>query len=356
MSNLSVLNSNDLFDHSLQEIDKMQKQISTEIAQLATFNINEIDISQSDIDVYDFLFAAVFGLIGAAVSSNNLVKTKFDSIHTDASKNNPQTVLGNLLHHKGDAIDTINGKFIKRDGTNADLMFHRVLWGHDPLSLGKDNPFRLMINSHGMLKGITMAFQHLVADIFSKQGLPLPGHSFLDKVNFDGKLSNSFVEISKSLGNSRVEQQEIFSRMFTIRAQDILSQGFVWAACKGYFYYRGIEDTERRRQIKIISYSTNFFAHAGIGALRQGGIPYIHWPALTALVKEFSGMYLNSYKEIRRLESITESIIKENDAIEKKVFKTGVGLVTYTDSNDYINELVSHEKKVMDIIDFFEED
>jgi hypothetical protein len=354
-----------IYISSLNLLDELQLKIQKESSELSKFKIEQIENipSCADMDSYDYLFAAVFGIIGAVISSSDLVKHNFDKIHTDASKEMPDTLLGKLLNHNGDSIDQINGKFIKRDGSNADLMFHRLLWGHDPLSFGSDNPFALMMQSNGKLKAIFNVFQHLVADIFSKQGLPVPGHSFFDQINSEGKLTNQFAEISKYLANNnRVKSQDVFSRMFTIRAQDIAAQGFVWAACNAYIYARKIKNSTRIHQIKIMSYCVNFFAHAGIGAIKQGGVPYINWAALSMIIKEIAYLYIDSYKEIRRLEKITDTLVKKSreliengDRLETSVFKTGKGLISHTSYLGYVQEFEEEEKDSMNLVDFFEE-
>jgi len=99
----------------------------------------------------------------------------------------------------------------------------------------------------------------------------------------------------------------------------------------------------------------NFLAHALIGSIRQGGVPYISWPALTMIVKEVTSLYITSNKETKRLQSITDSIIKENIQLEKQVFDTGSDLVSYSSADGYIAELKSQDKKFQDLIDFFEE-
>lgn len=347
-----------VYDNSLDCLEKLQKRIRDESEELADFNINEVQNISADIDVYDFLFGVLFGVIGATVSSSEKIKALFDGIHIDSSSAHPSNVLGKLLQHSGDPIDKIEGKFIKRDGTSADLMFHRLFWGHDPLSFGSDNPFNLMVQNNGILAGIFLAFRHLIADTFSKQGLPIPGHSFIDFQNPDtGKLSNYLTDISRECAsNNRIKSQDVFSRMFTVRAQDIMAQGSVWAVCEAYFKSRNINDRTRMRQTKIIAYSTSFFTHAGIGAIRQGGIPYINWIALGQLIKEIAGLFIDSYEEIRTLERITDSIIEYNDGLEKQIWLTGGKLPSYKNSLEYIQEIKDQGTKIKELIDFWEEE
>jgi hypothetical protein len=344
-----------LYDMSLKQLDKLKIEVEkTSIDLENAININ-VRKTASDLDGYDYLFASIFGILGAVLSTSKSIEDFCNQIHRDASEKSPKTFIGKVLNHKGDIIDQVDGSFINRNGQMADIKFHRLLWGHDPLSFGGDNPFYLLIQQNRLLKGVVQVFRHLIADTFSIQGLPIPGHSFLDKQS-GGKTTNLLKEMSMKLAdNNRGKAGEYFSHMFTIRAQDIAGQGFVWATSKAYFYARGIDDIARMRQYKIISYAVNFFAHAGVGAIRQGGVPYISWPALAALVKETAGLFIDSYKEIRQLEKITDNLVSENIKLEKQVFSTGADLKSYDDSNGYIKELKKQDKIFEDLVSFFEE-
>lgn len=353
-----------VYECSQKQLDKFQIEVHNASIDLENaININ-VDKTPSDLDMYDYLFASVFGILGAVLSTNKHVDAFCKQIHTHASgnyktkSNNIQKFFGDILYHNGDSIDQIGGSFINRFGDNTNnIGFHRLLWGHDPVSLGKDNPFYLMIKEHGLLNGAVKAFRHLVADTFSSQGLPIPGHSFFDSKGANGKPTNLFLETSMKLANNDpIAAQKSFSRTFTIHAQDIVAQGFVWAAAKAYFFARGIDDLTRMRQYKIVTYAVNFFTHAGIGAIRQGGIPYISWPALTALIKETAGLFIDSYREIRKLESITDNIIADNIELERQVFATGSDLKSYSDSRGYIMELQNQDKIFSDLVSFFEEE
>lgn len=366
-----------MYLESINELETMRQKLLDEHIEIEKILQREIELefvnSTSNLDVYDYLFAVFFGIAGAMISTNSQIEKFLDQIHKHASgskgdSNSVQAVIGNLLKHQGDAIDIPEGasNFINRKGGNSYGLFHRLFWGHDILSTSDDNPFCLMVKSNGLLLGIIQASRHLIADTFSKQGLPLPGSSYLDYMKDDGKLSNTLLSISQELaaknGNKSMAH-EYYRHMFTIRAQDIAAQGLVWASAKAYFKFRGIKDSIRQRQYKVISYSVNFIMHFLIGSLKQGGVPYISWPALTMVVKELGGLFLTSRKEVKRLDRITEQLVKENvvlitrgDMLEKQVLDTGRLLTIRESSLEYMQDYLDEEESSLDFIDFLEED
>lgn len=365
MSEIASLHKYNNILMDLENVSSVSDQMKMEIMNI---NIDDITI-ESDIDIYNFIFASVFGILGATISSSEAIEKFTDKIHDISSgknvqnPNQVQTLLGNLLRHNGDNIDVAvltdgNKSFLNRGGNPSGPFMHRLLRGHDPLSIQGDNPFQLLCSQYGFTKGVTQVLRHLIADTFSKEGLPIPGHSNFDFKRSDGSLSNYFIEISKNLAKQspNADMRSVYEGIFTIKAKDIASQGLVWALCKAYFLFRGIDDSTRQRQIKIISYGMNFFTHAGIGMARQGGIPYIHWPALVMLSKEFASIYLDSYKEIRELENKTISLVSSNDKLEAKVFATGKNIKTINSADDYFDNLNKEISAFDDLTNFFEEE
>ena len=67
-------------------------------------------------------------------------------------------------------------------------------------------------------------------------------------------------------------------------------------------------------------------------------------------------MFIDSYKEIRQLENITDKIVADNIALEKQAYATGADLISYKDSTGYIRELQQQDKKYNDLVSFFEEE
>lgn len=119
---------------------------------------------ESNLDGWDYCYAVAIGLAGVLISTNEEFGRYLDQIHKVASGASGeydrfQTFLGNILHHKGDHIDVMGDTFINRDKQNAYGLFHRLLWGHDILDVGEDNPFKLMYKQDG-LRGILLPLKY----------------------------------------------------------------------------------------------------------------------------------------------------------------------------------------------------
>ncbi|AIQ56178.1 hypothetical protein [Paenibacillus borealis] len=351
-----------VFENSLLQLDQLEQNIQLIHRDILNISYLEVNRSPSALDGYDYAFALVFGVLGGIASSNKRIEVMLDKVHTDSSKSNPKAFLGKLLQHNGDEIDqaTMSGGlkgFINRDyESRPEVGFHRLMRGHDPFSMSGDNPFQLLCNQHGLLKGILQVFRHLTADTFSKQGLPIPFHSFFDYEK-DGKLSNWLLKITKeSVKAADVNQVTAFNHMFTVRMQDIGVQGLVYALCRAYFFAHDIKDDIRKSQVKIIAYTSCFFTHGITGMVRQGGVPYINWPTLSMLMKEMFVLFKLNYQEIKSLERVTASLVTENRLLERKVYETGNSLVSHVDGSGYIRELQKQDRIFEDLVDFFEED
>lgn len=376
------MNEDLLYMNSIQQIDLLRNKLLKEkidIERIMRIDLNEnIQNLNSNLDFFDLVFAIVFGIIGANLSTNYEIAEFSKKIHdytypgSKKSLNKLQIFLGRILEHHGDKIDYSDETkiFKNRAGNNADGLFHRLYWGHDILSISSDNPISLMCKDNGILLGIIKTLRHLISDTCSKQGLPLPGSSFFDYTNSDGKVSNYILDIVKKAveesnngKNDRILMQEYYRHAFTIRMQDVMSQGFVYACSKAYFIFRDINNPIRQKQYKTISYITNFLTHALIGAVKQNGFPYINWTALMMTIKEITGLVSDSNKITNRLAVITEKIIDENfeliqrgNIIEKRVLKTSLELDNMENSLEFIQMYFKEEESSMDIIDIFEED
>lgn len=320
--------------------------------------------SESALDGWDYCYAIAIGLAGIYISTNASFAQYLDEIHKAASGASGdydffQTVLGNLLHHKGDAIDSINGTFKNRNGTNAYGLFHRLLWGHDPLSIGVDNPFRLMFQQRGMF-GIVQTVRHLLADTASKQGLPLPGSSFFDIVDENDKTSNYLIKIAQNLSQetfgNKAKAQEIYAHIATVRAQDIAGGIVVKSLSELYFKARKICDDIRCAEIRLIAYAVNFFGEAVVGCVRQNGVPYINIPLATAMAFSFGYFcHLNS-KKVHLLSERTDELHTETEELMYKHDKFIVKLPSYKDGVAYIEALDETDKNYYELISFFGED
>lgn len=308
-----------IYQNALCEIDRISADIEKSIA--FDPNLIIIEKSESTLDVADYCFTFLFGLLGAIISTNEKLEAYLADIHKAASEADGeydkfQLLMGKVLHHKGDSID----KMCRRDGSSTYIMFHRLLWGHDILSGGGDNPFRLMISQeNSKIRGVLQALRHLIADTMSKQGLPMPGSSVLDYVNEDGKTTNYVIDLANNLSieafDNKAMSQEIYSHLFTIRAQDIAGGVLAKVLTEVYFKARKIEDKLRKSQMLFMVYAINFFAEAVIGAVKQKGVPYVNIPVATSMMVSFAKFCYYDAKETRFLTKETERLTQISEEI-----------------------------------------
>lgn len=349
---------------SMDKLNSLSLQCKSEIGSWGVIDVDAIEKSDSQLDAWDYCFSLGIGLAGASISTNEQLGTYLNDIHHAASGatgdySKLQAFLGSLLHHKGDAIDKLATEktFINRKYDSAYVLFHRLLWGHDVLSFHDDNPFKLMFDQQGV-SGILQAVRHLIADTTSKQGLPIPGSSYLDYVKEDGKLSNYLILISQNLSKESVgnlrNAQAVYSHMFTVRAQDIMSGGAIAGLNTMYFKVRGITDTIRKIQIRLISYSVAFFAQAILGAVKQGGVPFVNIPLAAVIFKNLGQLYYFNIKEVRDLRDKTYELIAADDELVNQVSANGEDVPSYNNADKYLLELEKQEKSVDSLLDFFE--
>ena len=348
-------------------LNAVEDSIMQAIAETATSIEADIALaekSSSSLDAWDYCYAIAIGLAGVFISTSEDFGHYLDQIHKAASGNSGeydrfQTFLGKMLHHEGDYIDMIDSSFKNRNGDNAYCLFHRLLWGHDIFSVGEDNPFALMCKQKGLV-GILQAVRHLLADTASKQGLPLPGSSFLDVVNDNNKTSNYLIKIAQQLSEEttglKTDAQEIYSHIMTIRAQDIAAGAVVKAMSELYFLIRRVKDNIRRTEIRLIAYAVNFFGEAVVGCMRQNGVPYINIPLAGAMSFSFAQFcYLNS-KEIQQLSEMTETLHTQTIIVASKP-QNSILILDAHDSADAIVEAADiADANIEELLDFFSEE
>ncbi|MEE0955328.1 MAG: hypothetical protein U0L49_05850 [Eubacterium sp.] len=309
------------------QIDRMILESGNAIKNLEAVDTRKIEKSESDLDAWDYCFCLAIGLTAPYISTDEVLQQYLTGIHDCASEANGeydflQKSLGLLLHHKGDPIDQFDKKFIKRDRENAYILFHRLLWGHDPFSIKEDNPFYLMIKKQG-LSGIIQAVQHLLADTTSKQGLPFPGSSYFDFADENGTLSNYLIKISQDLSvdavGSKRAAQEIYAHMFTVRAADLIGGGTIFAISEIYFMARKIKDIIRISQFRLISYSVCFWLQMLIGISGEKGLPFVNYPAGYGMLKNFVKLYVASDLETKEIVKKQKLSQKETERLERIV-------------------------------------
>lgn len=309
-----------------REIDSYEQAFCTDRA------LDSKERLDSDMDEGDIAFCIVAGIACAVFSTTKTVAEWFEGVHDSASGNGKQLdvvqkILGGVLNHEGDDIDLFSDKahFVTRDGENAYPLFHRLLFGHDILSNGgegyiNDNPFVLMMEQKGAkLPGIIQAVRHLLADTMSKQGLPLPGSSYLDTTRENGRPWNKIIDWSQDLavrayGDKR-KAEELYERVFTVRFQDVATSGLIEVLNVSYVRVRGVTDDTRRAQIRLLSIAVSFFGEAAIGALRQKGVPYINNSMLPQLVQAYVALVGKSCLETAKLHRETNRVLREGDAV-----------------------------------------
>lgn len=354
-----------IMQDSINSLNCLSVQCQKEIESWGYINTDIIlQKSASSLDVWDYCFSIAIGMLGARITTSSQLENYLINVHKAASNTSGnytglQKILGMLLEHKGDSIDKIAADkcFKNRANENAYGLFHRLLWGHDILSVQGDNPFRLMIEQQGV-SGILQAVRHLIADTMSKQGLPLPGSSFLDYTKNNGKISNYLIKIAQDFAQESVQNknyaQTIYSHMFTIRAQDIMGGSIISAVSAAYFKIRDIQDSLRRVQFCLIAYSVAFFGQAILGAAKQAGVPFINIPLATVIFKNLIQLYYFSIKETRQLHDRTQELIKRGNVLTEKVKATDEEVTEYNNANDYLDELSKGQRNVDSLIEFFE--
>ena len=352
------------YHDALQQVDQSISDAVQEWPTPYETDINNAVKSASALDAWDYCYAIAIGMAGVFISTNEAFGQYLDRIHKAASGASGdydkfQSFLGDALCHKGDPIDAIEMPFQNRNGGNAYCIFHRLLWGHDTLSIKGDNPFALMFEQRG-LSGILQAVQHLLADTMSKQGLPLPGSSFLDVVDENNKTSNYLIQIAQQLSEettgTKASAQELYSRMMTIRAQDVTAGVVVKLVTELYFYIRQIQDNIRRSEIRLIAYAVNFLGEAVVGCFRQKGVPYINIPLAGAMGMSFAQFCYYNNKEIKKLSAATDEIHSEVEALEAKGDQSILTLPVAESAEALIEATDAAEKNVADLIQFFGED
>lgn len=355
-----------ILQNSISDLDSLSLKSKDEMETWGYIDADCLEKSDSSLDTWDYCFSIALGLVGATISTNKQLENYLKDIHNAASGASGdydmfQKALGTLLHHQGDAMDKYyeSRPFINREYENANGLFHRLLWGHDILSLSNDNPFKIMVEQKG-LWGIVQVVRHLLADTMSKQGLPLPGSSFLDYRNENGKISNYLISISQNISDEAYgtrlmsKAQQVYSHMFTLRAQDIMAGGAIAGLDAIYFKIREIEDDIRRAQVRLISYSVSFFSEAIIGSIKQGGVPYVNLPLASAMFKNLVQLYYFSVKQTRQLHDRTFELIARGEELENMVNNTGEGLQPYNSSDEYCAEILKEQNNVDSLIEFFE--
>ena len=335
-------------------------QMNQCIEELSSFDLSVRPVAE--LSAVDYSFAMLLGFVGALITSGKNVEIMLDKLHQIASEapkagdDISKKIIKFLMGHHGDYIDSvpvedINGtarKFVTRQAQESGNTYimngsstgpHRIFWGHDLLSLSKDNPFLIMQKQLPGIKGIVQVFKHLTADMFSKQGLPIPTSSWWDYsyTNEKGvkKVGNKLLDYCNNLYKN-IERKDkikvtganndIFNHMFSIHIQDIGTQKLGTVLCDRYLSYQKISNKVIQHQFKLIFSAVLFYMNSLFGAIKYH-IPYINWPAGLMMIKELACMLCGSNMETRRLQKVTDNLLKQTEVLERR----GNFLVSYVD-------------------------
>lgn len=344
----------DIYNNALIEIENTSKEIEDELNYHIDIQ-NVMDVP-STLDKLDYCYVFLFGMMGALLSTNGKLRKYLANIHNAASKvggkdkyDDFQILMGNLLEHHGDSIDDN----IKELGP----AFHRVLYGHDILSVSEDNPFLLMINQKkSIIGGIFQAFRHLLADTMSRQGLPIPGSSWLGYIDENGKKTNYLIELSKSLSkDSKVNTASIYRNLFTIKATDMLGGTLAKILTESYFQVRKVEDNIRKSQISFMVYAITFFTEAIIGASKHKGVPYINIPVGAMMITSFTKFCYFNFKEAYQLSNRTEELLAKSDKLIEKYELQLKEFNAFDSSDELIDNLSQVDSNMDALIDYLGE-
>lgn len=371
------------FEKSLKQLELLDIQIKNSGCNFGNLTESTIVNCTSNLDVYDYLFSILFGICGACITTNDNIAKFLDQIHKSSNSGNMtgnkiQDFFAKMLNHSGDYIDqvpvmhddgVITNEFVNRAAKEMGENIyvgkgsapHRIFWGHDIFSFGKDNPFYLSIKQYGVGKGIIQAFRHLVADTCSKQGLPLPFHSLFDYSKANGNVGNLLLDFCQKYSQEIFGRKqpggnnEVFNHLFSVHMQDVGSQGLVAALAIAYFKARGIDDQDRRTQFRIICYSINFYGACIIGTCKTG-IPYINWPSLAMVIKQVYKLIRINSKDIKQLQRLTESLVNNGVILEQEVNKITNDIGIYISYDDYVNAYKKEQKETKEMIKFLLEE
>ena len=348
---------------AIQSLNYMQSKLKTAKIDFE-LTISSKEPPPSSLDRFDFVFCLIAGVAGTVINNNEKINNYLKSIHEDASIHDPKELLGRMLKHKGDHMDIGLGqtKFTDRAG-NLPGGPHRIMWGHDIFSFDKDNPFYLLINQYGFGRGLHQAIKHLIADTCSAQGLPLPGSSWLDYSKGENeRLGNRLLDYCKK-ANDEIERTNkgmafnnpTFNQLFTIQMQDVLSKGLTFALVQAYILTREINDNVHRTQMHLLSTFINFYSNF-FWNMFSTGLVSINWISFGSMIILTAKLYIKSNKETKKLLRVTEDIVKKNNELERRIFRTGENLITHTNFRDYLNDLLNEQNSIDDLIDSFGKD
>lgn len=223
------------------------------------------DASLRSLQAEDVVIALIGGFAGA-LSSYALTDT-FNKVHGYSDSKNKGALewygkeserakhpilhrLAKLLRHPSSPMDAIDGRY----GT----INHRLKYGHDLF-----NPFEVwdkLTKEYGGNFGAALEWvRHLIADTFTPEGLPLPGHSHFREL------------ILEQLGRD-------WTKYLTIKARDVTGAALVSGILSGHdAYLRFVKkvdtkNTYARYQRNMAAYGTCLISGLMLGSLNYAAL------------------------------------------------------------------------------------
>jgi hypothetical protein len=328
-------------------------------------NINSVrDISNQyeSLTNSDLIMAVLAGIAGVATSwalryeNFGARKIKDDSlvsnggILADIHDGNYRKGNNPLLYKLQEAFKHPDNPFDNLEGA-----FHRLRYGHDIFNWNQTAPdgtelWAEMVRKHGgvdilpfgninrflgLLNTIGRYLALYTFDSFSKQGLPLPFSSYLNKIEINELGETAFENRLESLVGGR---QDIYDTFLTIKARDIFGTALTTTLLGAYrkiLEKKGykISKNQKYYEMNCIAYFIVFTGCLGISAfdLKTASMNY---PSLAMLLKnvfqlntlvnnnrkiidsEYQILLMESVKGINVGKSITELIEEKNRLLE----------------------------------------
>ncbi len=266
-----------------------------DLSELSTLPDFEEDLLPNWLPADIFVMLGV-GFVSAFISIS--LREPFDRMHGRWSKMSFEDG-----GHAGQSIDAT--EHIRKHGASL----HRLGYGHDIL-----NPFEvdfgnLLPNDSqaGLATKLRAWLRHLAQDCFSKQGLPLPGSSYIRGI------IKTILKGSKAwLG---VSQFDLYEAVGTLKARDFVGMAAAPLLIKAYVLGTEFHNKKRFMNYRYLSLSLG----ALVSSLTFGLMmhhPSLNYPALTAAIPYAAALWKLDRKLGRLL------------AERQKVLDANVGLVT----------------------------
>lgn len=265
-----------------------------DLSQLATLPDFEEDLLPNWLPADVFVMLGV-GFLGAFMSSS--LYDKFDKMHD---------TLGGRTYDKGGH----SGECIDKDKGRG----HRFKHGHDIL-----NPFEVKWENYlpngaqaSFLKKMTPWLRHLAQDSFSREGLPLPGSSYIG--NLIEAISGESDGVRKVLNYN---QYKVFG---TLKARDFVGMTAVPLLIKAYVFGTEFHNKKRFLNYRYLSLTLG----ALVSALTFGFMtpkPSLNYPAHTVAIRYAIALW--------RLDRRLGKLLKER----QRILDSNAGLVVADSSS-----------------------